>query len=92
MSTNAGLKADGPRDYSLKGSQTARTFNAMAALAITAFAFNTGILPEMQVYNTNIPYHHAEANIDNKCSSESQNSFVFTFATKKIRYFISAST
>lgn len=46
----AGFRANGPRDYSLKGSNTAKTFNAMGAVAITAFAFNSGILPEMQVY------------------------------------------
>jgi hypothetical protein len=43
-----GLKA-GPRDYSLKGTKADRTFNAIGALATIAFAYNTGILPEMQV-------------------------------------------
>lgn len=43
-----GLKAEGPRDYSLRGNVTDRTFNAIGALATIAFAFNTGILPEMQ--------------------------------------------
>jgi nitrate reductase NapE component len=45
----AGLKPAGRRDYSLQGSATDRTFNAVGALATIAFAFNTGILPEMQV-------------------------------------------
>lgn len=44
----AGLKAP-PRDYSLLGNNTDKAFNAMGALATIAFAFNTGILPEMQV-------------------------------------------
>jgi hypothetical protein len=38
-----------PRDYSLKGTKADRTFNAIGALATIAFAYNTGILPEMQV-------------------------------------------
>ncbi len=46
--TCTGLKA-GPRDYSLKGTKADRTFNAIGALATIAFAYNTGILPEMQV-------------------------------------------
>ena len=44
----AGLKAP-PRDYSLLGDNTGKAFNAIGALATIAFAFNTGILPEMQV-------------------------------------------
>lgn len=44
----AGLKAP-PRDYSLLGNSTDKAFNAIGALATIAFAFNTGILPEMQV-------------------------------------------
>ena len=44
----AGLKAP-PRDYSLLGNTTDKAFNAIGALATIAFAFNTGILPEMQV-------------------------------------------
>jgi hypothetical protein len=47
-----GLQA-APRDYSLPGTTTGTTtdqaFNAIGALATIAFAFNTGILPEMQV-------------------------------------------
>ncbi|KAG0566231.1 hypothetical protein KC19_7G047800 [Ceratodon purpureus] len=45
---NDGLKSAEDRDYSLKGGATDRTFNAIGALATIAFAFNTGILPEMQ--------------------------------------------
>lgn len=44
-----GLKAQAPRDYSLKGTEADKTFNAIGALATIGFAFNTGILPEMQV-------------------------------------------
>jgi hypothetical protein len=33
----------------LKGTKADRTFNAIGALATIAFAYNTGILPEMQV-------------------------------------------
>ena len=44
----AGLKAP-PRDYSMLGDNTEKAFNAIGALATIAFAFNTGILPEMQV-------------------------------------------
>ncbi|KAG0607311.1 hypothetical protein M758_8G018700 [Ceratodon purpureus] len=43
-----GVKDNQPRDYSLKGSPIAKTFNVLGALATIAFAFNTGILPEMQ--------------------------------------------
>jgi len=43
-----GVNANGPRDYSLKGSDTNKAFNALGALSTIAFAFNTGILPEMQ--------------------------------------------
>jgi hypothetical protein len=43
-----GLQA-APRDYSLPGTTTDQAFNAIGALATIAFAFNTGILPEMQV-------------------------------------------
>ncbi|KAH9541725.1 hypothetical protein CY35_14G080600 [Sphagnum magellanicum] len=42
-----GLK-DPPRDYSLLGTKADRTFHAIGALATIAFAYNTGILPEMQ--------------------------------------------
>lgn len=44
----AGLQV-APRDYSLPGTATNQAFNAIGALATIAFAFNTGILPEMQV-------------------------------------------
>lgn len=43
-----GVKAKFSRDYSLKGSNTEKAFNALGAMATIAFAFNTGILPEMQ--------------------------------------------
>jgi hypothetical protein len=46
--TYTGLRS-APRDYSLKGTKADRTFNAIGALATIAFAYNTGILPEMQV-------------------------------------------
>lgn len=58
VSVVTGLKAEGPRDYSLRGNVTDRTFNAIGALATIAFAFNTGILPEMQVGYTEIPEIH----------------------------------
>jgi hypothetical protein len=47
-SCTTGLK-NPPRDYSLKGTKADRTFHAIGALATIAFAYNTGILPEMQV-------------------------------------------
>lgn len=43
-----GVKANGPRDYSVKGSDAKKAFNVLGALSTLAFAFNTGILPEMQ--------------------------------------------
>lgn len=43
-----GVRANEPRDYSVVGSNTAKAFNVLGALASIAFAFNTGILPEMQ--------------------------------------------
>ena len=38
-----------PRDYSLFGSRPTKAFDAMGAFASMAFAFNTVILPEIQV-------------------------------------------
>jgi len=46
-----GLQA-APRDYSVVGTEMNQQFNAIGALATIAFAFNTGILPEMQVHFT----------------------------------------
>jgi len=40
------------RDYSLEGSDTNKAFNAMGALSSIAFAFNTSILCEMQIWLT----------------------------------------
>lgn len=50
FSVTAGVRAKEPRDYSVVGTKTERAFNAMGALATIAFAFNTGILPEVQVH------------------------------------------
>jgi hypothetical protein len=53
VSFSDGLKSP-PRDYSLKGTRADRTFNAIGALATIAFAYNTGILPEMQVLTSTL--------------------------------------
>ncbi|KAG0606815.1 hypothetical protein M758_9G170100 [Ceratodon purpureus] len=47
ISIKDGLQA-APRNYSLPGTTTNQAFNAIGALATIAFAFNTGMLPEMQ--------------------------------------------
>ena len=54
FSVTTGVKAKEPRDYSLVGTKTQRAFNAIGALATIAFAFNTGILPEVQVHTHHI--------------------------------------
>ena len=42
----------GPKDYSVEGSSATKAFDAMGALGTMAFAFNTVILPEIQVSQT----------------------------------------
>ena len=37
------------RDYSIPGSKTSRIFTTIGAAASLVFAFNTGMLPEIQV-------------------------------------------
>jgi hypothetical protein len=45
----AGLKSGVTKDYSLVGSTAEKWFNAMGSSSIVGFAFNTAILPELQV-------------------------------------------
>jgi hypothetical protein len=45
----AGLKSGVTRDYSLVGSTADKWFIPMGSLSIVGFAFNTAILPELQV-------------------------------------------
>lgn len=43
-----GIKAP-PRDYGIPGSDISRVFTTIGASASLVFAFNTGMLPEIQV-------------------------------------------
>jgi len=43
-----GIKAP-PRDYSIPGTDTGKVFTTIGASASLVFAFNTGMLPEIQV-------------------------------------------
>jgi hypothetical protein len=45
----AGVKSGVARDYSIVGTTADKWFSAMGALSIVGFAFNTAILPELQV-------------------------------------------
>ncbi|XP_012088098.2 proline transporter 2-like isoform X1 [Jatropha curcas] len=47
LSINNGLKAP-PRDYSIPGTPTAKIFTSIGAAANLVFAYNTGMLPEIQ--------------------------------------------
>ncbi|KDP44841.1 hypothetical protein JCGZ_01341 [Jatropha curcas] len=47
LSINNGLKAP-PRDYSTPGTPTAKIFTSIGAAANLVFAYNTGMLPEIQ--------------------------------------------
>ena len=48
-----GLKAPS-RDYDIPGSSTSRIFTTIGAAASLVFAFNTGMLPEIQVPKASI--------------------------------------
>ena len=37
-------------DYNIPGSHTSKIFNTISAVASLVFAYNTGMLPEIQVY------------------------------------------
>ncbi len=39
----------GPKDYSIAGTNADKAFNALGSLGTMAFAYNTVILPEIQV-------------------------------------------
>ncbi len=39
----------GPKDYSVAGTSADKAFNALGSLGTMAFAYNTVILPEIQV-------------------------------------------
>jgi hypothetical protein len=54
FSVTTGVRAKEPRDYSVVGTKTEQAFNAIGALATIAFAFNTGILPEVQVHTSHM--------------------------------------
>ncbi|XP_031263694.1 proline transporter 1 isoform X2 [Pistacia vera] len=47
LSVQDGIKAP-PRDYSIPGSTTSKIFTTIGACASVVFAFNTGMLPEIQ--------------------------------------------
>ncbi|GAA0147948.1 hypothetical protein LIER_36618 [Lithospermum erythrorhizon] len=47
LSVKDGIKAP-PRDYSIEGTTTSRIFSTIGASANLVFAFNTGMLPEIQ--------------------------------------------
>ncbi|KAG8644987.1 proline transporter 2 [Manihot esculenta] len=47
LSLRDGLKAP-PRDYSIQGTSTSKIFTTTGAVANLVFAFNTGMLPEIQ--------------------------------------------
>lgn len=38
------------RDYNIPGSNNSKIFNTIGAVASLVFAYNTGMLPEIQVY------------------------------------------
>ena len=46
---SAGIKAP-ERDYSIPGSNISKIFTTIGASANLVFAFNTGMLPEIQVH------------------------------------------
>ncbi|CAK9209813.1 unnamed protein product [Sphagnum troendelagicum] len=48
ISIKDGVKSGVARDYSIVGTKADKWFNAMGALSIVGFAFNTAILPELQ--------------------------------------------
>ncbi|KAJ0101527.1 hypothetical protein Patl1_06516 [Pistacia atlantica] len=48
LSVQDGIKAP-PRDYSIPGSTTSKIFTTIGACASVVFAFNTGMLPEIQL-------------------------------------------
>ena len=49
VSAVLGVKAPA-RDYSIPGSSTSKVFTTIGAAANLVFAFNTGMLPEIQVW------------------------------------------
>jgi hypothetical protein len=61
----AGFRAAAPRDYSLLGTKADVSFRSIGSLATIAFAFNSNILPEMQVSNLNASYLTSTINVAN---------------------------
>lgn len=54
-----------PRDYNIYGSKASRIFTTIGAAANLVFAFNTGMLPEIQVGVSSscfFPFHSAAIN------------------------------
>ncbi len=46
---NAETMETGPKDYGIAGTSADKAFNALGSLGTMAFAYNTVILPEIQV-------------------------------------------
>lgn len=53
--TFTGIRAP-PRDYSIPGTDTSKIFTTIGAMASLVFAFNTGMLPEIQVQHNHDEY------------------------------------
>ena len=49
---NAETMETGPKDYGISGTSADKAFNALGSLGTMAFAYNTVILPEIQVSTT----------------------------------------
>ncbi|XP_044507697.1 probable proline transporter 2 isoform X2 [Mangifera indica] len=49
LSVQDGIKSP-PRDYSIPGSTTSKIFTTIGSCASVVFAFNTGMLPEIQIF------------------------------------------
>lgn len=57
-SCSAGIKSP-PRDYSIPGTNISRIFTTIGAAANLVFAYNTGMLPEIQVFLKKDTIHQA---------------------------------
>ena len=56
----------GPKDYGISGTSADKAFNALGSLGTMAFAYNTVILPEIQVSTAHLALSKLRADLSLK--------------------------
>ena len=62
---NAETLETGPKDYSVAGTSADKAFNALGSLGTMAFAYNTVILPEIQVSTAHLALQMSRSEVRN---------------------------